>query len=70
MDNFTYKFEKNKKYAIVREGGCDKIILIKLILDYYDNYDGEIMIDENEIRTVNQSSIVRLISTIHQNIYV
>lgn len=69
IDNITYKFKKNKKYVIVGESGCGKTTLIKLISGYYDNYDGEIIFDDNEIKNLNKSSIARLVSIIHQNVY-
>ena len=49
LDNINLTFEKNKKYAIVGESGCGKSTLIKLLMRYYKDYDGSILIDNKHI---------------------
>ncbi|MBP3906457.1 MAG: ABC transporter ATP-binding protein, partial [Peptostreptococcaceae bacterium] len=46
LDNINLVFEKNKKYAIVGESGCGKSTLIKLLMRYYNDYEGNIKIDD------------------------
>ena len=69
LQNVSYNFEKNKKYAIVGKSGCGKSTLLKLILGYYNNYDGNISVDHNEIGEIDITSLNRMISMIHQNVY-
>lgn len=69
LNGVNYKFEKNKKYAIIGESGCGKSTLIKLLLGYYDDYEGKIILDNKEVKDVNCESLGNLISMIHQNVY-
>ena len=69
LKNINCTFKKNKKYAIIGESGCGKSTLIKLILGYYDNYNGSITIDNQEIKKVKYESLSKLLSIIHQNVY-
>ncbi|MCC3867410.1 ABC transporter ATP-binding protein [Terrisporobacter mayombei] len=69
LENVDLKIKKNKKYAIVGPSGCGKSTLAKLILGYYADYSGEIKYDDKEIRNVNIEKINKMISIIHQNVY-
>lgn len=69
LNNVSHSFKKNKKYAIVGKSGCGKSTLLKLMLGYYDNYKGNIKVDEKEIGTIDINSLNRMISIIHQNVY-
>ncbi|WP_297633016.1 ABC transporter ATP-binding protein [uncultured Clostridium sp.] len=69
LDNLHFKFEKNKKYALVGESGCGKTTLIKILLGYYPNYTGNVQIDNSEIKDINSNSIGKFMSVIHQNVY-
>ena len=51
VNNFTYEFKKNKKYAIVGYSGCGKTSLVKAIVGSLV-FDGEIFIDELPIESV------------------
>ncbi|WP_419726710.1 ABC transporter ATP-binding protein [Terrisporobacter petrolearius] len=69
LENVDLKIKKNKKYAIVGPSGCGKSTLAKLVLGYYADYNGEIKYDGKEIRNVNIEKINKMISVIHQNVY-
>lgn len=69
LENVDLKIKKNKKYAIVGPSGCGKSTLAKLMLGYYADYSGEIKYDNKEIRNVNIEKINKMISIIHQNVY-
>ncbi|SFJ00122.1 ABC-type multidrug transport system, ATPase and permease component [Terrisporobacter glycolicus] len=69
LENVDLKIKKNKKYAIVGPSGCGKSTLAKLVLGYYADYNGEIKYDDKEIRNVNIEKINKMISVIHQNVY-
>lgn len=69
LNNIWLKLEKNKKYAILGESGCGKTTLIKILLNYYNNYDGSIYIDNAKIEKNNENTISNLSSIIHQNVY-
>lgn len=69
LDGVNLSFEKNKKYAIIGPSGCGKTTLIKLLAANYGGYDGQILIDGKEIRTVDLDSLLAQVSVIHQNVY-
>lgn len=69
LENVDLKIKKNKKYAIVGPSGCGKSTLAKLVLGYYADYNGEIKYDDKEIKNVNIEKINKMISVIHQNVY-
>lgn len=69
LESVDLKINKNKKYAIVGPSGCGKSTLAKLIVGYYADYSGEIKYDNKEIRDVNIEKINKMISIIHQNVY-
>ena len=69
LKGISYTFEKSKKYAIVGESGCGKSTLIKLMMGYYRNYDGKILVDEQDVNGATTLSMNELASMIHQNVY-
>lgn len=69
LDKISTKFEKNKKYVIVGKSGSGKSTLLKLLMGYYDNFNGNISIDGYNFKEIYNDSISKLISFVHQNVY-
>lgn len=69
IKNINLEFEKGKKYAIVGESGCGKSTLIKLISKYYNNYEGDIIVNNMNLNTISYSSWRENFSIITQNIF-
>ena len=69
LDNINLTFDKNKKYAIVGESGSGKSTLIKLLMRYYNDYEGKISIDNLNIKNIYSSDLYKNISMIQQNIF-
>lgn len=69
LHQVSYTFDKNKKYAIVGESGCGKSTLIKLMMGYYQDYEGAILVDGQNVLQPEPLSMTHLASMIHQNIY-
>lgn len=69
LENINLTLEKDKKYAIVGESGCGKSTLIKLLMKYYNDYDGEITIDNKDIKSIYSSNLYKNISMIQQNVF-
>ena len=69
LNHFNMKFEKNKKYVIIGESGKGKTTLVKLIMSYYSDqqYEGNILIDGQDVRTLSEDSIFRKIGYIKKN---
>ena len=69
LDDINLKISKNKKYAIVGESGSGKSTLIKLLMRYYSDYEGEIIIDHNDLKNIYSSDLYKNISMIQQNVF-
>lgn len=70
LDNLNFKFIEGNKYIIVGESGCGKSSLFKVLLRYFDNYEGEVKLGNREIRTLRHSDIYKKISYISQEIHI
>ena len=69
LDNINITFDKNKKYAIVGESGSGKSTLIKLLMRYYNDYDGKILIDNSNLKNIYSCDLYKNMSMIQQNIF-
>ncbi|HFI0782517.1 TPA: ATP-binding cassette domain-containing protein [Streptococcus suis] len=67
--NFSFEFNKGKKYAIVGASGSGKSTLLKLILGLVSPESGQVKINEYDIREVNLEQFYQNISYIDQSIY-
>ena len=70
LDDITYKFEKNKSYAIVGTSGSGKTTLINLLLGKYNNYSGDIYYDDTELKEISIDSLFEIASLVEQNVFV
>lgn len=69
LKDITISIEKGKKYAIVGSSGSGKSTLGKVIMGMFDNYSGNIIIDEQYIDTNTINQLSKLFSVINQNIF-
>lgn len=70
LKNLSAVFEKGKSYAIVGPSGSGKSTLLNVLLGNCNTYDGQVLIDGLELKTVKQNSIYELFSIIHQNVFI
>lgn len=69
LDNINLNIDKNKKYAIVGESGSGKSTLIKLLMRYYNDYEGSILVDNNDLKNIYSSDLYKNMSMIQQNVF-
>lgn len=69
LKDINLNFEKGKKYALVGGSGSGKSTILKLLLRYYDNFDGSILIDGKEHRDIDINHIYKHMSVIQQNVF-
>ena len=69
LENISFDFEKGKKYALVGLSGSGKSTLMKLILKRIKADEGKICIDGTDLDEISRNSIINLISTINQNVF-
>ena len=68
LNHITYTFEAGKKYAIIGKSGSGKSTMLKLMRGYYSNYSGNVLINTQEIRDIENSSLYEKMSFLHQNV--
>lgn len=67
LDNVSFKLQKGKTYALVGINGAGKSTIIKLILRLYENFHGEILINQKDIKSFKKESIRKNISLVFQD---
>lgn len=70
LHDVNLEIEKGKKYAIVGESGSGKTTLIKLLLKYYNKYEGDILIDDIDIRSISIDDYCMLLSSMEQDTFI
>jgi len=70
LDNINFEFKKNKSYLILGESGCGKSTLLKLLMGYYDNFQGQVLIDDVDIRKINSIELSKILSVIQQDVFI
>lgn len=69
LNNIDVKFKKNNKYAIVGTSGSGKSTILKILLRYYEDFSGQVLIDNLDLCKINSNDLYKLVSIIHQNIF-
>lgn len=66
FNNFNLRIPKNKKIALVGHSGCGKTTLVKLLYRFYDINSGQILVDNQDIRSFKQESLRSEMSIVPQ----
>ncbi|MGZ9428397.1 ATP-binding cassette domain-containing protein [Mycoplasma sp. 1012] len=56
FNNFNFSFEQGKKYFIKGASGTGKSTLLKLILGIEQDYEGQILVNKADLKTISDSS--------------
>ena len=70
LDGLNISIEKGKKYAFIGESGCGKSTILKLLMGYYNNYDGQILFNNIDIKELSEESYKNNISYLTQKSYI
>ena len=62
--------KKRQKYILVGNSGCGKTTLLKLILMYFNNYEGEILYNNKNAKDIDPTSIFDQIAFINQETFI
>lgn len=66
LNKVSFKIENKKKNAIIGMSGCGKTTIFKLLLRQYDNYQGNILIDNYDIKDFTENSLRNTITIVNQ----
>ncbi|MBN7825159.1 ABCB family ABC transporter ATP-binding protein/permease [Bowmanella dokdonensis] len=67
LNNLSFTVEPGQKVAVVGESGAGKSTLVKLLFRFYEVTEGQILIDNQDIRQVSQQSLRRAIGIVPQD---
>lgn len=67
LNNLSFIIEKNKTYAFVGGNSAGKSTIIKLLLGLYSNYEGTILINDCDIRTIPFSRLYSFFAVVFQD---
>lgn len=67
LNNFNLVVHKGEKIALVGKTGAGKTTIVNLLMGFYDNYEGEILIDGVSLKDLDKNSYRNLISMVLQD---
>jgi ABC-type multidrug transport system fused ATPase/permease subunit len=67
LKNFNLKINKGERVALVGKTGAGKTTIVNLLMNFHSNYDGQILIDGFDIRTLDKKEYRKLISMVLQD---
>lgn len=67
LKNIKFKISGNEKIALIGMNGSGKSTLIKLMIGFYDNYEGTILVNKIDLECIDKLSLQRKISTLFQD---
>lgn len=70
IENFSYIFEKNKKYVLVGPSGSGKTTLLNILTLRLNDYKGTLKINGKDVKEIKQNDILDKIMYISQNPYI
>ncbi len=68
INNFSFDFEKGKKYLIIGKNGAGKSTLFKLLKKTYDTYTGRISINNTDISEMSFESLSDCSSYLNEDV--
>lgn len=70
INNFSFEFEKGKKYLIIGKNGAGKSTLFKLLKKNYDAYTGGIYINDTDITEMSYEALSDCSSYLNEDVSV
>ena len=67
LKNINLEIKRNETVAFVGQNGSGKTTLIKIIMGFYDDYEGNIYINGIELKKIDQKSLIDKIATVFQD---
>ncbi|MEW5859485.1 MAG: ABC transporter ATP-binding protein, partial [Cyanobacteriota bacterium] len=68
LENINLLIEPYQTVALVGRSGSGKSTLVKLLFRYFEPHQGQILIDGQDIRTLNVTSYRRRLAIVHQEV--
>jgi len=69
VKNLNFKIKQGERWLIIGKTGCGKSTLAELLMKFYDDYQGHILINGQDIREISTDTIRQSISYIPQDVF-
>lgn len=69
LDNLSFKINQGERWLIVGKTGCGKTTLAELLMKFYNDYQGQITINNTELNQIENSFIRKNIAYIPQDVF-
>lgn len=69
LNDISFSVDKGETVAFIGKTGCGKSTLMNLLLGFYEGYEGSILIDGQDIKTLSLSSLRQDIAIVLQEPY-
>lgn len=70
LQDISCTFKPGKSYAIVGSSGSGKSTLLSLLMGSSEAYNGSILYDNSELRSVSSDSLYELLTLVQQNVFI
>lgn len=70
LNNLNFTIKKGEHIGIVGRNGSGKTTLVKMLVNLYPHFEGELFINETEIRKINPSALRKKVFLYPQDIYI
>lgn len=67
LKNINLEISEDEKVAIIGINGSGKSTLVKLIMGFYDDYEGSILINSIDLKLIDKSSLRKRVSALFQD---
>lgn len=67
LNNINLIFESNKMYTVLGTNGSGKTTLIKILMGFYPDYEGEILINGINLKSIDKNCYMCLIGALFQD---
>lgn len=69
IENFDLNAKKGTKILLKGPNGSGKSTIIRLLLGFYNNYDGKILVNGTDLKKISKKSLRKLFSIVSQRIF-
>ena len=69
LSNISFEINSGEKVALLGLNGAGKSTIVHLLLKFYTNYEGEIYINNINLKEIDVEEIYQIFSAVFQNIY-
>lgn len=67
LKDFSFTFQNKKSYALVGVNGAGKTTIVKILLGFYEDYEGTILLNGIDIRQIGKSNLKEYFSVVYQD---